>query len=32
MRPGSDAALALAIMHVIITERLYDPAFLGLYL
>jgi anaerobic selenocysteine-containing dehydrogenase len=32
MRPGADAALALAIMHVIITERLYDPAFLGLYL
>jgi anaerobic selenocysteine-containing dehydrogenase len=29
IRPGSDAALALAIMHVIITERLYDPAFVG---
>jgi anaerobic selenocysteine-containing dehydrogenase len=27
IRPGSDAALALAVMHVIITERLYDPAF-----
>src|SRR5262249_19816926 len=27
IRPGSDAALALAIMHVIITEELYDPAF-----
>jgi Molybdopterin oxidoreductase len=27
IRPGSDAALALALMHVIITERLYDPAF-----
>jgi len=26
IRPGSDAALALAVMHVIITERLYDPA------
>src|SRR5262245_24875556 len=27
IRPGSDAAIALAVMHVIITERLYDPAF-----
>src|SRR5262245_61481472 len=27
IRPGSDAALALAVMHVIIIERLYDPAF-----
>jgi anaerobic selenocysteine-containing dehydrogenase len=27
IRPGSDAALALAVMHVIITERLYDQAF-----
>jgi anaerobic selenocysteine-containing dehydrogenase len=27
IRPGSDAALALAVMHVIITGRLYDPAF-----
>jgi len=27
IRPGSDAALALAVMQVIITERLYDPAF-----
>src|SRR5262249_35366085 len=27
IRPGTDAALALAVMHVIITERLYDPAF-----
>ena len=29
IRPGSDAALALAVMHVIITERLYDAAFVG---
>lgn len=29
IRPGSDAALALAVMHVIITEELYDPAFVG---
>jgi anaerobic selenocysteine-containing dehydrogenase len=28
-RPGSDAALALAAMHFIITEKLYDAAFLG---
>jgi anaerobic selenocysteine-containing dehydrogenase len=27
IRPGSDAALALALMHVIIGEGLYDPAF-----
>src|SRR5262249_9022351 len=27
IRPGSDAALALAVMHVIITERVYDRAF-----
>jgi predicted molibdopterin-dependent oxidoreductase YjgC len=27
IRPGSDAALALAVMHVIITEKLYDPTF-----
>jgi anaerobic selenocysteine-containing dehydrogenase len=27
IRPGSDAALALAVIHVIITERLYDQAF-----
>src|SRR5262249_7020930 len=26
-RPGADAALALAVMHIIITERLYDAAF-----
>jgi len=25
--PGSDAALALAVTHVIITEKRYDPAF-----
>lgn len=27
IRPGSDAALALAVMHVIVTERLHDAAF-----
>ena len=27
IRSGSDAALALAVMHVMIAERLYDPAF-----
>ncbi len=30
-RPGSDAALALAMMHVIITEDLYDDEFVQLY-
>ena len=29
IRPGSDAALALAVMPVIITEKLYDAAFVG---
>jgi len=29
IRPGSDAALALAVMHVIVTEKLYDTAFIG---
>src|SRR5215475_9612724 len=29
IRPGSDAALALAVMHVIITEKRYDPAFVA---
>jgi anaerobic selenocysteine-containing dehydrogenase len=29
IRPGSDAALSLAVMHVIVTEKLYDPAFVG---
>src|SRR5262245_46963339 len=29
IRPGSDAALALAIMHVIVTEKLYGAAFVG---
>jgi anaerobic selenocysteine-containing dehydrogenase len=29
IRPGSDAALALATMHVIVTEKLYDPTFVG---
>ena len=27
VRPGTDAALALALMHVIVGERLYDRAF-----
>jgi len=27
LRPGTDAALALALMHVICTERLFDAAF-----
>jgi anaerobic selenocysteine-containing dehydrogenase len=27
VRPGTDAALALGMMHVIVTERLYDAAF-----
>src|SRR6516164_4547585 len=27
IRPGTDAALALAMMHVIVGERLYDRAF-----
>src|SRR5213078_579240 len=27
IRPGTDAALALALMHVIVGERLYDAAF-----
>ena len=29
IRPGSDAALALAVMRVIVTETLYDAAFVG---
>ena len=29
MRPGSDAALALAVMRVIVTETLYDAAFVA---
>src|SRR5262249_31254832 len=31
IRPGADAALALAIMHVIVTEKLYDSAFVGVH-
>jgi anaerobic selenocysteine-containing dehydrogenase len=27
IRPGTDAALALAFLHVIVTEKLYDAAF-----
>jgi anaerobic selenocysteine-containing dehydrogenase len=29
IRPGTDAALALALMHVICAERLYDGAFVA---
>ena len=29
IRPGSDAALALAVMHVIVAENLHDAAFVG---
>ena len=29
IRPGTDAALALGIMHVIVRDRLYDAAFVG---
>jgi anaerobic selenocysteine-containing dehydrogenase len=29
VRPGTDAALALGMMHVIITEELYDRAFVA---
>ncbi len=28
VRPGTDGALALAMMHVILAERLYDPSFI----
>src|SRR5208283_1021662 len=28
VRPGTDGALALGMMHVILAERLYDPAFI----
>ena len=29
VRPGTDAALALGLMHVIVSERLYDAAFVA---
>src|SRR5947208_931136 len=29
LRPGTDAALALGLMHVIVSERLYDAAFVA---
>jgi anaerobic selenocysteine-containing dehydrogenase len=29
IRPGTDAALALALMHVIVAENLHDPAFIA---
>src|SRR5205807_4838148 len=29
IRPGTDAALALGLMHVIVSERLYDAAFVA---
>lgn len=29
IRPGTDTALALALIHVICTERLHDPAFVA---
>ena len=31
IRPGSDAALALGLMHVIIRERLFDAAYVDSY-
>jgi anaerobic selenocysteine-containing dehydrogenase len=31
LRPGSDVALGLAMIHVIITEELYDKAFVEAY-
>src|SRR5215470_6781141 len=31
LRPGTDAALALALMHVIYAERLFDAAFVEKY-
>src|SRR5262245_37856002 len=31
IRPGLGAALALAVMHVIVTEKLYDPTFVASY-
>jgi anaerobic selenocysteine-containing dehydrogenase len=29
IRPGTDGALALSLMHVIVNERLYDKTFVG---
>lgn len=29
LRPGTDAALALAMMHVLVAEKLYDPGFIA---
>lgn len=31
LRPGTDGALALAMINVIITENLFDPEFVGKY-
>jgi len=31
IRPGTDAALALAVMHVIVAEGLHDPKFVDAY-
>lgn len=31
IRPGTDLAFALAMIHVIVREKLYDPAFVATY-
>ncbi len=31
VRPGTDAVLALGLLHVVITERLYDEAFVAVW-